>query len=203
MQKIINLMLYSFIVSFLLFSCSKGLGIKNDLSNTAILQSNSVANKTTDGFYYTQINGKLTKTVFTQSEITNFLSSGKASYLGQIKELQVTATRKIKYVKKDNVSILILQTEGEVEVHEISGDISIMAADNGGGPGGNDPLAECRNRCELSIAGCLDENPSKAKGLSRDSWCTLKLILCRLGCDIRYPMRAYTISFPNNFDVKY
>lgn len=193
-------MLYCLLISFWLFSCSKGLDIKNDISNTAILQSNSTATKTTDGFFYTQIDGKLSKTVFMLSEINNFLSNGKASSLGTTKELQLSAKRKVKYIKKGGVCIVMLQKGTQVTFAEYLGDITVLGLANNGDSGGSGNQTDrCVARCELDALTCLEEFPYYPDNTIQI--CDWEFLECKSGCS-NIAIHHYTITVSSGFNIK-
>lgn len=119
---------------------------------------------------YIKRGGEFTKTIFSEAELKKFVSTGKMSSFGTIKEKQLNQKRKITYVIKSDILIIISKKEKTVYFLEINdkrlaerliGSDKATKSDDNGGP---DSDEECPGDC--CAGDCLVEWVGSSDGSS-------------------------------------
>jgi len=196
MKKVITSGLCSLALICLIYSCSKDIGVKNEMNTTLVSDA-----KSADGFYRVKVNGESTQSIFTDAEMKSFLTTGKASFLGTVKTLQLTKDIKIKFILKGKTSVVLLRQNGQVRITEYPGDITVLGRQNNGNGGDISDADRCRNGCELRYADCYLDFPADDPDNVRI--CQQDLLDCYTRCKDYFGKRSYTVSLNPDITIKY
>lgn len=196
MKKITTFMFCSLALACVIYSCSKDIGVKNEMNTTLVNDTKSAG-----GFYSVKVDGKSAQSIFTDAEMKKFLTTGKASFLGEVKTLQLTKNTKIKFILKGKTSVVLLRQSGQVRITEYPGDITVLGLQNNGSGGEVSDADRCRNGCELSYADCYLDFPADDPDNVRI--CQQDLLDCYTRCKDYFGKRSYTVSLSPAITIKY
>ncbi len=157
---------------------------------------------------YIKTNGTYYETIFTESELKNFVSTGELSNLGKVVKKQFSKGNKIAFVDKGDVIIIVWIKNNQLKVVEISQYDMLKwlkpTAKAKLAGSSNEPTNDDYERCKLDCKNTLD-NPNDPTDIGciddGDGACNEWLGECVFACMDKHPDRTtgtglHSYSFP-------